>query len=171
MLFQHKHYDYRWKPSLIKRHSTEPPKPSISCFRANVASTDTKSPTRPNIFLSVISILPSLKLRPSRYAQLPIFTYIRCIKSLRLNPSQTNRVLSEIHSSLIPSWLRGIMRITSRPFVSTLIFEPQCIHNVYSFSFTKLPRTSCERIRLRVRAPTGHKSIIFLANCSNVSPK
>ena len=35
-----------------------------------------------------------------------------------------NRDRSASHSSFTPSWLRGMIRITSRPLASTRMFDP-----------------------------------------------
>mmetsp|Transcript_31458 Transcript_31458/g.85996 ORF Transcript_31458/g.85996 Transcript_31458/m.85996 type:complete len:205 (-) Transcript_31458:723-1337(-) len=76
----------------------------------------------------------------------------------RLRPSTAYRVLSEIHSSLMSSLVRGWMRITSPPRLSTLMEGQQ----PSSTSTDAVERYSHERVvkalGLEVRAPTGQRS-------------
>ncbi len=61
------------------------------------------------------------------------------------SPSATCRVLSEIHSSFTASLLRGRMRITSRPRVSTRMARADRIHDVDALGLAQLPRPRRER--------------------------
>ena len=60
-------------------------------------------------------------------------------------PSQAKRVLSEIHSSLTSSLLRGRTRITSRPRVSTRMAEPSASMTSMDSVLLQLPRARDER--------------------------
>ena len=64
------------------------------------------------------------RLAPARRLQLAVPADIGLVEPLARSPSQTKRVLSEIHSSFTSSLIRGRMRITSRPRASTRMFEP-----------------------------------------------
>ena len=66
---------------------------------------------------------------------------------------RAKRVLSEIHSSLTASLLRGRTRITSRPRVSTRMAEPTASITSMRFGLAQLPRPRVERPRpVRQRA-------------------
>ncbi len=67
------------------------------------------------------------------------------------------RVLSEIHSSLIASLMRGRMRMTSRPRESMRIAEPIPSITSIDFGLCVFPRTRMELCRLRGQRANGAK--------------
>ena len=71
----------------------------------------------------------------------------------RRSPSQMNRDRSASHSSFTPSWLRGRIRITSRPLASTRMLRPERVHHVDRLGLGQLPRPRRERIGLRGQRP------------------
>ncbi len=85
-------------------------------------------------------------------------------------PSATCRVLSEIHSSFTASLLRGRMRTTSRPRVSTRMAEPTAsITSMLSVLRSSHGRVANAHGRC-VSAPTGHRSTA-LADSSDIMPR
>ncbi len=96
-----------------------------ACFSAKAASTGTRSPTRPATVLPFIAAAAAASASGQLTGSACRPRAHRAVSSRwRRSPSQTKRVLSEIHSSFTPSWLRGRMRMTSRPLVSTRMFDP-----------------------------------------------
>ena len=83
---------------------------------------------------------------------------------LNFKPSYENRVLSDIHSSLISSLTIGRTLITSLFLVSNLIFEQTASEtSIDSVLFSSQDLVVKEN-GFEVKAPTGHKSIIFPDN-------
>ena len=93
-------------------------------FKRKAASTGARSPTDPATFCLSSPQQQRQAPRAIRFAQLAVFTDIGRIQTLAAQTIPDKPVLSEIHSSFTPSWLRGKMRITSRPLVSTRMFDP-----------------------------------------------
>ena len=72
-----------------------------------------------------------------------------------------NRVLSLIHSWFTPSWFLGRMRMTSRPFVSTRMFDPRAsITSIVSVFFSS-HGLAVNAYGLEVKAPTGQRSMML----------
>ena len=74
--------------------------------------------------------------------------HIGLVEALARRPSTTWRVLSEIHSSFTSSLMRGRMRITSRPRVSTRIAEPSASMTSNDLGLAELPGPGVEGIGL-----------------------
>ena len=76
----------------------------------------------------------------------------------RLNPSTAKRVLSEIHSSLMSSFVLGCTRITSPLAVSIWIDGPHPSSTSTEFVVRYSHERAAKALGLEVSAPTGHKS-------------
>ena len=117
-------------PDIGGRTSVMPePSAVISALSAYMSSTAARSPAMAPTLLPIPEVLIAAATALKASSQLagrslPLTRTYGRSRRCDLRPSQTWRVLSEIHSSFTASLTRGRMRMTSRPRLSTRMLEP-----------------------------------------------